>query len=718
MWESCRTMPLVGGFSSESPVSPALSFRRCSILTSITLVKSPLNILTHSLMSVANLKINLIPLLERPSEFQVVHGDYSPHKNLLQLLHSPSTVLFAPINMTSGIDASDQYLSDCSITMKLQRYYLSTRRVLSLSSLFELRTLREPRGHIRLVSRFYDTSAISETSCVPSARKKCTASWAQTVCPPKAASRKTYRPHLKPGIVTISSRRRLIIVAASSHRRPGIVTTISRRTPSIVATSSCRRPGIIATSSRRLGFATTSSRRRPDTVGKPLVHFCIGPIPEYDIGPVSAGRNLMHDAALRITYFGCLSGMHPPILLRWVPKVHPAWLRLSCDRRVVVQPCTTRVRWAREVDIFSFSLNLTSGSAPSQAQSLIVRSTSVTNINKSDKDAGLRSIPPTAGIGTAAAIMSRVDPGDACTMILFRKCREKFNFTVVPRNNTASEQYKGAHAYEGGVDKEVEGSRKVRPPKHTGTRPSQLNLRKSARSILASTVHSARRNAHCAAQSTYCAMKCNASLMETFSRSTRALIPTPPLHLRVDGHRRGPRALLAEFSATTRFCVVEKFKTDCIYRKMDVHRKTQNRPYGRGRKRFRKTTLVQMGTKTMASRTRVECVDTVRPYSVCAVAQRCHRIHHRNHPNTPLHCTYVILRQRVFCIRTSKLWLRSSWILLIVKLKDGYRARWRSGNSLDSHIREDPGSIPGPAILISAFHDFPKSLQANAGMGP
>ncbi|KAJ8891231.1 hypothetical protein PR048_010746 [Dryococelus australis] len=40
MWESCQTMPLVGGFSRGSPVSPALSFRRCTILTSITLIGS------------------------------------------------------------------------------------------------------------------------------------------------------------------------------------------------------------------------------------------------------------------------------------------------------------------------------------------------------------------------------------------------------------------------------------------------------------------------------------------------------------------------------------------------------------------------------------------------------------------------------------------------------------------------------------------------------
>ncbi|KAJ8874099.1 hypothetical protein PR048_024940 [Dryococelus australis] len=37
MWESCRTIPLVDGFSRGSP---ALSFRRCSVLTSITLINS------------------------------------------------------------------------------------------------------------------------------------------------------------------------------------------------------------------------------------------------------------------------------------------------------------------------------------------------------------------------------------------------------------------------------------------------------------------------------------------------------------------------------------------------------------------------------------------------------------------------------------------------------------------------------------------------------
>ncbi|KAJ8895220.1 hypothetical protein PR048_000545 [Dryococelus australis] len=35
LWESCQTMPLVGGFARGSPVSPAFPFRRCYLLTSL-----------------------------------------------------------------------------------------------------------------------------------------------------------------------------------------------------------------------------------------------------------------------------------------------------------------------------------------------------------------------------------------------------------------------------------------------------------------------------------------------------------------------------------------------------------------------------------------------------------------------------------------------------------------------------------------------------------
>ncbi|KAJ8884419.1 hypothetical protein PR048_016276 [Dryococelus australis] len=64
MWESCRTMPLLGGFSRGSPVSPALSFRHCLILTSITLtgsqdldVTSRRNLFTHSLVSESRMEL-------------------------------------------------------------------------------------------------------------------------------------------------------------------------------------------------------------------------------------------------------------------------------------------------------------------------------------------------------------------------------------------------------------------------------------------------------------------------------------------------------------------------------------------------------------------------------------------------------------------------------------------------------------------------------------
>ncbi|KAJ8873192.1 hypothetical protein PR048_026825 [Dryococelus australis] len=60
MWELGRTMPLVGGFSRESPVSPTPSFRRHSTLTLITpigsqylAVKSSPNLFTHSVFTIS-----------------------------------------------------------------------------------------------------------------------------------------------------------------------------------------------------------------------------------------------------------------------------------------------------------------------------------------------------------------------------------------------------------------------------------------------------------------------------------------------------------------------------------------------------------------------------------------------------------------------------------------------------------------------------------------
>ncbi|KAJ8871949.1 hypothetical protein PR048_028289 [Dryococelus australis] len=67
MWESCRMMPFIGGFSRGSPVSRPLSFQYRSILTSTThigfrdlAVKSRPNLFTHSL---THLYPHLVPQL-------------------------------------------------------------------------------------------------------------------------------------------------------------------------------------------------------------------------------------------------------------------------------------------------------------------------------------------------------------------------------------------------------------------------------------------------------------------------------------------------------------------------------------------------------------------------------------------------------------------------------------------------------------------------------
>ncbi|KAJ8872671.1 hypothetical protein PR048_026282 [Dryococelus australis] len=67
MWESCRTMPLVGGFSRGSSVSPASSFRRCSILTSVTLIGS------QGLLQATSIWTDLLQHSQKE-----VHGLFSP----------------------------------------------------------------------------------------------------------------------------------------------------------------------------------------------------------------------------------------------------------------------------------------------------------------------------------------------------------------------------------------------------------------------------------------------------------------------------------------------------------------------------------------------------------------------------------------------------------------------------------------------------------------
>ncbi|KAJ8881228.1 hypothetical protein PR048_017702 [Dryococelus australis] len=63
MWELCRTMPLVGGFSRRSPISPALAFQRCSILTSL----HPFTLLSsRSIRDTSNeIQLKLLPATEK-----------------------------------------------------------------------------------------------------------------------------------------------------------------------------------------------------------------------------------------------------------------------------------------------------------------------------------------------------------------------------------------------------------------------------------------------------------------------------------------------------------------------------------------------------------------------------------------------------------------------------------------------------------------------------
>ncbi|KAJ8866399.1 hypothetical protein PR048_032242 [Dryococelus australis] len=90
-WESCLTMPLVCGFSRGSPVSPAPSFRRRSIFTSIALtvsqdlvVKSRPNIFTHYLYSARLKKAPLhMSWLEAEEEEE---GSFSQARDGMRLL--------------------------------------------------------------------------------------------------------------------------------------------------------------------------------------------------------------------------------------------------------------------------------------------------------------------------------------------------------------------------------------------------------------------------------------------------------------------------------------------------------------------------------------------------------------------------------------------------------------------------------------------------------
>ncbi|KAJ8888077.1 hypothetical protein PR048_007564 [Dryococelus australis] len=97
MWEPCRTMTLVGGSSRRSPVSPAISFRCCSILASITLigsqdfdVKSHPDLFTHSLTASRSIRSGNITVMQPADQ-----GAISPTRQVSQIQLPMSVVTSA-----------------------------------------------------------------------------------------------------------------------------------------------------------------------------------------------------------------------------------------------------------------------------------------------------------------------------------------------------------------------------------------------------------------------------------------------------------------------------------------------------------------------------------------------------------------------------------------------------------------------------------------------
>ncbi|KAJ8871137.1 hypothetical protein PR048_027441 [Dryococelus australis] len=120
MWESCRTMPVVDGFSRGSPVCPSSSFRRSSILNSITrtgsqyhAVKSRPNLFTHSLQTVRALVLWFQHVPGLCSHFAGACGWIYPYKWLFHLCtvrHSVAVLGLLELwpRSTKGIQWSDR----------------------------------------------------------------------------------------------------------------------------------------------------------------------------------------------------------------------------------------------------------------------------------------------------------------------------------------------------------------------------------------------------------------------------------------------------------------------------------------------------------------------------------------------------------------------------------------------------------------------------------
>ncbi|KAJ8869722.1 hypothetical protein PR048_028717 [Dryococelus australis] len=136
MWESCRTMPLVGRFSRGYPVSPALSFWRCYILIPITLIgtqdldfESFPNLFTHSFLCTPSIAERLIyqlgsPLVDdlpimKAVKYRVVSGVVWTNRTMVSSRHqqnrtetlaasTPVSLTFAASEPQRAVTAADE----------------------------------------------------------------------------------------------------------------------------------------------------------------------------------------------------------------------------------------------------------------------------------------------------------------------------------------------------------------------------------------------------------------------------------------------------------------------------------------------------------------------------------------------------------------------------------------------------------------------------------
>ncbi|KAJ8878436.1 hypothetical protein PR048_019014, partial [Dryococelus australis] len=167
---SCQTIAFVGGFSRGSPVSPAPSFRRCSIHTSITLIgskdfdaKSRPNLSTLPISSAIGravrewLRAADKNEISRPPE-KLRNGAYIPRLwgNMRCNLGEPHHIGYSLI---AGRSQSPRNFSKCCVALR----YLFRRIFLRI--LYTCRFLQQERRRGRVCDTSYITAVSNSTRC-------------------------------------------------------------------------------------------------------------------------------------------------------------------------------------------------------------------------------------------------------------------------------------------------------------------------------------------------------------------------------------------------------------------------------------------------------------------------------------------------------------------------------------------------------------------------